>query len=271
MAFLQDHGARSSDVDTPSDAEAGQEAATPASPVHCLNCRAEVLGRFCGACGQRHSSRLPKIRDVTRDFFRSFLDLETGLLATLRDLFLYPGRMSAEYIAGRRIPYISPARLYLSASLVFSLALAISPNFMVTVRDGASDSAARALWMRGWIWSVLALVPVFAILLQVAFRNPPRTFTEHLLVAIHYHAFAFLLGSVTLVLIDRLADTGPVIVAAFAGSGLLFTWHLIQTLRTVYGCSFRAALAKSLAILVGYTTIQLVCMLGIAFGLTAWA
>jgi hypothetical protein len=49
---------------------------------------------------------------------------------------VYPGRLTREYLEGHRARYISPVRLYLTASLVYFLVAASAPNLDTNVRRG---------------------------------------------------------------------------------------------------------------------------------------
>lgn len=48
-------------------------------------------------------------------------NLDGKVALTVRDLLLHPGRLTREYLAGRRARYLPPVRLYLLASVAFFL------------------------------------------------------------------------------------------------------------------------------------------------------
>ena len=49
----------------------------------CLNCGTELRGQYCGHCGQRASSRLISLWELTRDAFGDLLELDSRLWRTL--------------------------------------------------------------------------------------------------------------------------------------------------------------------------------------------
>ena len=59
-------------------------------------------------------------------------------MATFRLLVAKPGELTREYLAGHRVRYISPLRLYLTCSVVFFLLRAIAPEPTVVVRTGSA-------------------------------------------------------------------------------------------------------------------------------------
>ena len=88
-------------------------------PAHCLNCCEAVATRFCGACGQENEPATPSFSALINDLWQEFLQLDGKVLRTLRLLIVKPGFLSAEYVGGRRIRYVSPFRLYFWATTLF--------------------------------------------------------------------------------------------------------------------------------------------------------
>lgn len=93
----------------------------------CLNCGAELRGRFCSHCGQRDVPPAPTLRELLGDAWHEFTVFDNRLLATLGVLLRRPGLLTLEVLAGRRERYIKPLRLYLIVSLTFFLVSAWAP------------------------------------------------------------------------------------------------------------------------------------------------
>jgi hypothetical protein len=96
--------------------------------VTCRNCGAELSGAFCASCGQRTIDPDPTLREFLHDLAEELLHWDGKLATTFRLLLTRPGALTAEYLAGRRISYISPLRLYLTCSLLFFFASALVPK-----------------------------------------------------------------------------------------------------------------------------------------------
>ena len=97
----------------------------------CLNCAAELRGRFCGACGQRAIAPYPSVSEVAGEAWRELSGYDGRLARTLRILLGRPGALTTETLEGRRARYISPVRLYLAASLIYFVSAAAIPNTRV--------------------------------------------------------------------------------------------------------------------------------------------
>jgi hypothetical protein len=95
--------------------------------VTCLNCGQPTGPRFCGHCGQAIDDRRSPLVALVRDVLEEALAIDGRALRTLRAL-VHPGALTRHYLDGRRVRFLTPFRLYLTASvLVFSSLLALDP------------------------------------------------------------------------------------------------------------------------------------------------
>lgn len=108
-----------------------------AAPSHCLNCGAAVGNNFCSVCGQETVLHVPSVREFFHEFIGHYVALEGKLWKTLALLIFRPGRLTADYIAGRRARYVVPLRLYLTLSVLFFALLHYAPNEYVLVKPAA--------------------------------------------------------------------------------------------------------------------------------------
>src|SRR5215472_17392273 len=123
---------------------AGESAAADATAssatevTRCSNCRAPVTGAFCANCGQETNLRLPTLREFTREAAGRYVAFDGRFWRSLIALFFRPGRLTREYLAGRRRRYVRPARLYLFSTLVF---FAVSRFFVSPLNFEVGDEA----------------------------------------------------------------------------------------------------------------------------------
>ena len=102
----------------------------------CLNCGATLTGAFCSACGQRDVPPYPSVRELAVDAFWELSGWDGRFASTVRALVARPGKLTREFLEGRRARYISPLRLYLMCSLVYFLCAAAAPD--VRLESGKS-------------------------------------------------------------------------------------------------------------------------------------
>ena len=94
----------------------------------CLNCGAPLSGSFCAGCGQRDIPPYPSVRELAVDAVSEFSGWDGRLSSTLRALIRRPGVLTHDFLEGRRVRYISPLRVYLTASLVYFVLAASAPT-----------------------------------------------------------------------------------------------------------------------------------------------
>jgi hypothetical protein len=99
------------------DAPHASADAEPPAHAACANCGTALAGEYCHHCGQYAHNPLTSFRHAVEDVFESVWHLDGRIFRTLRELFL-PGRVARGYLAGHRVRYIPPLRLFVILSLL---------------------------------------------------------------------------------------------------------------------------------------------------------
>lgn len=95
---------------------ARQAHAEDAHPTGCENCGTPLQGQFCHSCGQSAHNPLKNFGHAVEEVFESFWHLDGRVFRTLRDLQI-PGLTAKNYLAGRRVGYMPPLRLFMILTL----------------------------------------------------------------------------------------------------------------------------------------------------------
>src|SRR5262245_48406394 len=96
---------------------------TQREPItHCENCGAELQGHWCAKCGQPAIDYRRSFRHVIADLLNEFLNWDSKVFATIGLLVCRPWKLTNRFLAGHRVRYVHPLRLYLLASILFFLA-----------------------------------------------------------------------------------------------------------------------------------------------------
>jgi hypothetical protein len=112
---------------------------------HCKNCDAILAGRYCANCGQRADVHVPSIRELVHEVLEGLTHSDSRLWRTLLSLWFRPGRLTEEFLAGRRAVSLPPFRLYLIISIAFFLIVSVSQSSDVQViQFGLSDKPVPA-------------------------------------------------------------------------------------------------------------------------------
>lgn len=253
----------------------------------CLNCQASLNGPFCASCGQRAVPPNPTVHELIGDAWGDLTGYDGRIAHTVRALF-HPGRLTRGYIAGQRARYVSPVRLYLTASVVYFVVAAAAPNLeprsaneinaaglrIEVPRTAADqdrpleDDAERVpAFMRSFVRAVteepeafrrrsletmprvfFAMLPVFAGITALFFRRRP--FPMHLTFATHLHAFAFVVLSVSEASkLSRLPVLAGIVGAL---AGVVVVVYALRAFRAVYQERWGRTMAKAAGIAMLY-------------------
>jgi hypothetical protein len=135
-----------------------------AGNVVCRNCETLLHGPYCSACGQLDSPPDPSLREILADAWESLTDLDGKILASLKLLLGRPGALTREYLAGRRVRYIPPFRLYFLCSVAFFLVDAVGKDGPPEGGVGSARATVRVSSdsVRAVLDSIRGRVPVAA-------------------------------------------------------------------------------------------------------------
>ena len=91
----------------------------------CLNCEhhLDISDGFCSSCGQKNSSKPLNLKELLVEFFSGLISYDSRFRKTVSALVLRPGKLSKEYIQGKRIKYVNPCRFFISTAIIFFIAI----------------------------------------------------------------------------------------------------------------------------------------------------
>ncbi len=114
------------------------------SDNHCLNCGFEVPERYCSHCGQENTVQHETFGHLVKHFVADIFHYDSQFLLTLKYLLFRPGFLTREYMAGRRVRYVNPIKLYVFVSFVFFLtAFSVFSKNIITIHSGSDDDSPR--------------------------------------------------------------------------------------------------------------------------------
>ena len=108
----------------------------------CADCGAEVTGRFCSNCGQAaHVHRT--LLHLGEELLHGVMHFDGRFWRTLPLLILNPGRLTREWVQGRRTRYVSPLAMFLFTLFVMFFALSFMPHSEVKLQGLPEQIAAQ--------------------------------------------------------------------------------------------------------------------------------
>jgi hypothetical protein len=235
----------------------------------CANCNTELFGEYCHACGQKKirmeelSARhlISEVADEISSFRTKF--------KTVQSLWRLPqpGYLTNEFLIGKRQRYLHPLKVYLVCAAIFFFAAPwagfnltslmqeddsgelkqlVSAQEVERSIDPAVFSQRFDLRVRTVYTVALGVgVVVFAFLLQLLFLKNALPFGSHIIFALHYFSFLYLL-TLFAGLLRRLDLTSS---TAAALAVCIIVPYLILALKFVYKEKLFAIVLKAAVLL----------------------
>jgi len=95
---------------------------------NCLNCGNTFEGKFCNNCGQENLELHEDFGHVMAHAVGDYFHFDEKFFHTLRPLLFSPGKLTVDYMAGKRTQYLHPIRMYIFISLVYFILLFSNTN-----------------------------------------------------------------------------------------------------------------------------------------------
>ena len=96
----------------------------------CKNCRQVVDKRYCSNCGQENVETRQSFMHLITHFAEDFTHYDNAFWKTIKNLLFRPGRLTIEFISGKRQTYVPPVKLYIFISFLtfFLLSVLATPE-----------------------------------------------------------------------------------------------------------------------------------------------
>lgn len=184
---------------------------------YCLNCNEPITKKFCANCGQKAATtRITFGHFLAHDLLHGTFHLDRGILFTLREALLRPGKAALDYIGGKRIRYYNV--FYLSLILIGLAIVVTHTGENVTAKGSTEESKEFIEFLSNNIkFILLSFVPLLAINARLLFWKMKLNLAEHFIAA----GFTFvgvLVMTNILLLFDNVVET--------TAGGLVVEWIL---------------------------------------------
>lgn len=335
-----------------------------AGSAECMNCGTELKGPFCYYCGQPDKNLMRFFPALLRELLEDFMDFDSRFVRTIKPLLFKPGKLTRDYLDGRRFRYVPPLRLYIFSSIAMFFLFAVlapgtielgveqdgdNPDVVVRMNESDKEDLREALrgldkvqpglaeqigneieqaasgeetpageepdeisfnlngepwdpetnpvdipFMPDWVndrlnkeiegspqkgqaieenpnlmleqvldvlpGTMFVLLPLVALLLKFWYLFAKKYYVEHLIFALHNHAFIFV-TAIILILLSVFtewrepAGEGPVTTAMYWVKTIIITWipiYMLLSLKRVYQQGWGLTLAKYAAVSISY-------------------
>jgi hypothetical protein len=233
------------------------DATTPPA-LNCPSCGATRKSRYCAECGEKFIS--PKELELKHFLFEQlpeeFLHVNGKLPRTMRLLFMQPGALAKNYVAGQRQAFVGPLRVYIVLFLLQVVVGAALGGHGTPFLERAHDSdpfgvlsrlmssrsnvdwhspavAAHVRELGHWVGELgtLLIFLFVAGLQQILFYRQHRRYLEHVALALNVASFFLATLTVCELLVwavtwNRFGNLAPQVQSLIATSALPVYWYL---------------------------------------------
>jgi hypothetical protein len=74
----------------------------------CKNCETTFEGRFCPNCAQKADTHRFTLKHFAHEVFHAVTHTDKGIIFLMKELFRRPGKVTSEYVGGKRKKYFNP-------------------------------------------------------------------------------------------------------------------------------------------------------------------
>ncbi len=231
----------------------------------CKNCETKLLDdyQFCPRCGQESKEKVVTFKEFILDFLGDYFTFDSLIIRSFNPLLFNPGFLTNEFLAGRRVRYIPPLRMFIFISIIFFLILGSVDNTL-TLEKSEEEEFLDTFFSVWFPRLFFLLLPLFALFLFLLFRKPGRFYLMHFIFSIHFHAFTFVVLTVMVILIDYIFPSSVFL----SQWSLMLTIFLLQTylfiaLRKVYEQKWMVTFFKLIVLNVMYVISSMIIFSGV--------
>lgn len=188
---------------------------TDNNKITCKSCDSFLNGIYCSDCGEKVvSDKDFSLKSLFNQSLGAITSLDSKFLITFISLFFKPGKLTREFVLGRRKRYMQPFQVFVLSNLVFFLFLTSSDIFrspakwyfqspeikkqveticadkkisereFAQIYDSESGSIAKS--------AVIIIIPFLGLVLWLLNIRKKFLFGKHLISATHFFSFLLL-------------------------------------------------------------------------------
>jgi hypothetical protein len=146
----------------------------------CLNCEhaLDISERYCSFCGQKNSTKELTIKELLMEFFAGIIAYDSRFRKTISALIFKPGKVSRDYVKGKRVSYVNPFRFFISTAIIFFLAISwINKDQLNSIESLSDENISESEEMTNYEFDFDNKTPA-SILQDYVNENPSSSYNE---------------------------------------------------------------------------------------------
>lgn len=212
-------------------------------PTICANCETPVHSeqKFCPSCGQKAAVGRINIHYIWHEAVHYFTHADKGIFHLIKELLTRPGKVSRDYVLGKRKKYFPPVNFFLLVAAVYVFAVntfskdvatqsisAQQQSILQRIPDPVKKKEVESIYKRAigasqFMRKYSNIVAMFAtpfitIIFWLLYYRGPFNYTEHLVANLYISgitALSFALIFNPLISLFKLPQLNPILYTYF--------------------------------------------------------
>ncbi|MGK4568458.1 DUF3667 domain-containing protein [Flavobacterium sp. 3HN19-14] len=150
----------------------------------CLNCSEMASKNFCSNCGQKTDThRITLKHFVLHDLLHGVWHFERGMLFTIKEIIVRPGKAALDYIKGKRVGYYNIFYLSLLVIAFNALLMHFTKTLNHTNIEVAKKTVGEEFFETYGKAILFSIIPIFSVNSWAIFRRLRLNLAEHMIIA----------------------------------------------------------------------------------------
>jgi hypothetical protein len=231
--------------------------------MKCKTCDNDFLGNYCNVCGQKVLERLT-IKRVWALVVDDVFEVDKGLLHTVKQLWLNPGKTSLDFVHGRTKHYYSPLKYLIFWTAIYLILLSLidnnrqgqsiknltfssSPPFSVESINDFAGIYTEMIFRHTDLF-YLGLIPFVTMVSYIIYRKKKFYFTELSILYVYILGQIIFVASITIPLLSLLGDSNAVLFFMFPLAAIVI-YLFVKSHKQFFGETWGKSTMKALAII----------------------
>ncbi len=143
----------------------------------CKQCGENGNGKYCNNCGQAYAIKRITISTIIHEIFHFFSHIDKGILYTLKQLIIAPGKPQLEYIEGHRAKHQKPFSMFFLC-ITTSALIFYWTNLLLYKHFNVGDASDVQFFHQYMVVVTIVMLPVYTLITYVFFIKSKFNYAE---------------------------------------------------------------------------------------------
>ncbi len=155
---------------------------------HCKQCDKEGNGNYCNNCGQSYTIKRITIATIIHEIFHFFSHLDKGILYTLKQLIVSPGKPQLEYIEGHRVKHQKPFSMFFLCATAAAL-IYYWTNSIIYHYFNAGEIEEAKFFHQYMVLLSVVMLPIYTLITYLFFAKSRYNYAEIFILLLYSLSF----------------------------------------------------------------------------------